>query len=341
MTRLPARLILPALHVAALTVGLGIGTGLWAARPAAAQTAWPVTLQEVVDWKSVYGRIEPRREVPARARLGGTLEMLEVTEGDMVTAGQVLGRVVDVSLQFRLAANAAQLEALQSQLTNAQAELTRGEELLERGVTTVQRIDALRTQVEVLTNQIAAAEAEGRVIAQQLSEGDVLAPIAGRVLAVPVAAGAVVMPGEQIAMVAGGGIFLRLAVPERHAPLMAEGDLIEIATGAGGGDAVTGRLARIYPQIENGRVLADVEVEGLDDRFVDARVLVRLPIGTRRAILVPEAAVSHRFGLDYLRVDPDDPRELVVQLGDRHTVDGMAMVEILAGLSVGDSVVLP
>jgi RND family efflux transporter MFP subunit len=306
--------------------------------PALAETPYPVAPQQVTEWKSVYGLIETRREVPARARLGGTLEMLDIIEGQEVEAGQVLGRVVDVSLQFRLAANAAQLEALQSQLTNAQSELTRGEELLARGVTTVQRIDALRTQVEVLQNQILAAEAEGRVIAQQLSEGDVLAPIAGRVLTVPVAAGAVLMPGEPVATIGGGGLFLRLAVPERHAPLLSEGAAIQIDTGTGG---ATGRLARIYPQIENGRVLADVEVEGLDARFVDARVLVRLPIGTRDAILVPEGAITHRFGLDYLRISVDDPREVVVQIGESHDLDGQPMVEILAGLSAGDTVIVP
>jgi len=128
-----------------------------------AETLYTISPQTITDWKSVYGRIEPRRMVPARARLGGTLETLEINEGDTVEAGQVLGRVADVSLQFRLEANQSQLEALQSQLANAQTELSRGEELLERGVTSVQRIDTLRTQVEVLQNQIAAAEAEVRV----------------------------------------------------------------------------------------------------------------------------------------------------------------------------------
>ena len=304
-----------------------------------AETVFPVTLQPVTEWKSVFGRIEPRREVPARARLGGTLEMLEVVEGDMVEAGQMLGRIENISLQFQLAANEAQLDALRSQLANAETELTRGEELLERGVTTAQRIDALRTQVEVLQNQIGAAEAQGRVIGQQLSEGAVLAPITGRVLAVPVASGAVVMPGEQIAMVGGGGIFLRLAVPERHAGLMAEGDMIEIAAGT---QNVTGRLARIYPRIENGRVLADVEVEDLDDRFVNARVLVRLPISSREAILVPERAITQRFGLDYIRLATTPQREIVVQPGDSYVTDeGDVMIEILAGLGAGDAVVLP
>jgi len=81
------------------------------------------------------------------------------------------------------------LQALAAQLDNAKAELTRGEDLLARGVTTAQRLDALRTQVDVLTGQIAAVGADRKVAKQQVLEGSVLAPIAGRVLAVPVAGG--------------------------------------------------------------------------------------------------------------------------------------------------------
>lgn len=302
---------------------------------ATAETGHIVSPQMVTDWKAVYGRIEAQTRIPARARIGGTLVALEITEGDRVEAGAMLGRVVDDKLDFQLAAIDGQLQALGSQLENAQTELTRGEELLSRGVTTVQRLDGLRTQVEVLQNQITAVEAERRVIEQQAAEGAVLAPIAGRVLTVPAAAGAVVMPGETVATIGGGGFFLRLAVPERHAGMLAEGDRIEIAAPSG---TVEGRLARLYPQIENGRVIADVAVPALDDAFVDARVPVRLPIGTRAALLVPEAALRHRFGLDFLTVDGVDR---VVVLGQRHELEGAAMVEVLSGLAAGETVVVP
>lgn len=300
-----------------------------------AQTLYTVTPQAVTDWKAVYGRIEAQTRIPARARIGGTLVELGVTEGDRVEAGAVIGRVVDDKLDFQLAAIDGQLQALESQLENARSELLRGEELLARGVTTVQRLDALRTQVEVLQNQIMAARAERQVVEQQATEGAVLAPIAGRVLSVPAAAGAVVMPGEAVANIGGGGFFLRLAVPERHATMLAEGDRIEIAAPSG---MVEGELARLYPQIENGRVIADVAVPALDDAFVDARVPVRLPISTRAALMVPEGAVSHRFGLDFLTVGD---AERVVVLGEGHAVGGVAMVEVISGLAAGESVVLP
>ncbi len=291
----------------------------------------------VTEWKAVYGRIEARSRIPARARLGGTLVSLEVGEGDVVTAGQVLAQVVDAKIDYQLAAIDAQLQALAAQMDNAKVELTRGEDLLARGVTTAQRLDALRTQVDVLTGQIAAVGADRKLVEQLALEGAVLAPIAGRVLSVPVAAGAVVLPGEAVATIGGGGIFLRIAVPERHAAFLKEGDAIEIETATG---LSQGTLARIYPLIENGRVIADVEVPDLPDSFIDARVLVRLPVDTRSALMVPESAVITRTGLDFVEVaGPEGLVLRTVVLGQHQTLDGAQMIEVLSGLVAGDRVV--
>ena len=300
--------------------------------------AEPVEVRPVqlTDWKAVFGRVEARDRLPARARLGGTLTELAVKEGDMVAAGDVLARITDQKLVFQLSAIDAQRSALAAQLANAEAELKRGEDLLARGVTTAQRMDALRTQVDVIKGQIAAVEAERRVVEQQSAEGAVLAPAAGRVLDVPVAAGAVVMPGEVVATLGGGGIFLRLAVPERHAAFLAEGGMIQIEGTAGPQE---GRLERVYPLIENGRVIADVAVPGLPEDFVDARVLVRLPVASRIAVVVPETALVSRSGLDFVSVAEGDTIALrAVVPGGREVIDGVAMVEILSGLVPGDRV---
>lgn len=318
---------------AILTSLVALGIGL--AQPVHADRIQLVPVQ-ITEWKSVFGRIEARDRLPARARLSGTLSELAVNEGDIVSAGQVMGRIVDEKLDFRLSAIDAQKESLVAQLSNAETELKRGEDLLARGVTTVQRLDALRTQVDVIKGQIAAVEAERAVVEQQAAEGAVLAPAAGRVLDVPVAVGAVVMPGEVVATLGGGGIFLRLAVPERHATAMTEGDTIVIE---GPGGEQTGTLERIYPLIENGRVVADVSVEGLPDTFVDARVLVRLPVGNRAALVVPEGALITRSGLDFVGVDATGGLSLrAVVIGQRHIIDGAPVIEVLTGLRAGDSV---
>lgn len=303
-----------------------------AALPAFAETIQlaPVTLPE---WKAVYGRVEARDRVPARARIGGTITELLVAEGDSVEQGQILARVVDEKMGFQLSALESQREGVAAQLENARTELKRGEELTKQGVSTVQRLDALRTQVDVLTGQIAALDAQARVIRQSQAEGDVTAPAAGRVLDVPVSAGAVVMPGESVALLSGGGTFLRLAVPERHAAHLAEGDLIQIE---GAGEVGEGRLAKLYPLIENGRVVADVEVRGLSDRFIDARVLVRLPVGERQALLVPHSAIVTRGGVDFVAVEGTEGPVLRAVVPGLSQADGT--VEILSGLEAGDRV---
>ena len=97
---------------------------------------------------------------------------------------------------------------------------------------------------------------------------------------------------------------------------------------------------KIYPQIEGGRVTADVEVEGLDTDFVAARVLVELPVGDRQALLVPSASVSNRAGVDFVTVrEGDTVVERAVVTGETVKMDGNDKIEILSGLSVGDVVV--
>lgn len=317
----------------------GVAALLVALLPCLARAQDQHVVQSVLldDWKAVYGRIEARDRIPARARLGGTLVQLDVTEGDEIAAGQTLARIVDEKLDFRLAAIDAELQVVDSQLANARTELTRGEELLQRGVTTAQRLDGLRTQVDVLANQMDSLRAQRQVIEQQAAEGSVQSPLAGRVLDVPVAVGAVVLPGEVVAMIGGGGFFLRLAVPERHATALERDAVIQIEES---GVIQQGRLERIYPEIEGGRVVADVEVSGLSDVFVGKRVLVRLPVGERSALVIPAGLVATRAGLDFVTIQTDTgPEHRTVLLGQTHRLNDIDMVEIVSGLSEGETLV--
>ncbi len=295
---------------------------------------------KVPEWKAVYGRVEARDSVSARARIGGTVVDLKVTEGDDVKAGDVIAVVKDDKIDFQIAAIEAQLLGLRASLENAQSELTRGEELIKRGVTTAQRLDALRTQVDVVRNQIAASEAQRSVVVEQGKEGAVLAPADGKVLTVPVTKDAVIMAGEPVATIGGGGFFLRLAIPERHADLLEQGASIEIDSG--NGHQSSGRLAKIYPEIDNGRVIADVEVEDLPTAFVNKRLLVRVPVGERDALLLPVSALTNRFGVDYVTVKSGEgTAERAVVTAKPILHDGKEMTEILTGLAAGEEVLLP
>lgn len=308
---------------------------------AAEFTVEPVSIPEM---KAVFGEVRARTVVPARARIGGTLQSVSVTEGSEVAAGAVIARVVDDKLALQRDAAEANVRQATSSLAKAVADLDRAKQLLAKGVTSQSQLDQATTAHDVATSQLAAAEAALAVVDQQSREGDVLAPAAGRVLTVPVTQGSVVLAGDEIARVASGQYYLRLSLPERHAASMHEGDAVTIggrglSAGSGEAEALQGRVVKVYPEITDGRVTADVEVAGIGDYFVGERTLVTIPVGRRDALLVPVAALSSRHGVDYVRLA--DGAEVAVILGERRDLGGDARIEILTGLHPGDHVLVP
>jgi hypothetical protein len=177
------------------------------------------------------------------------------------------------------------------------------------------------------------------VIAQQSEEGKILAPKAGRVLTVAIVPGSVILPGEAVARIASGATYLRLSLPERHAALLRLDAPVSVAPRGPGGSASQGRIAKIYPEIDNGRVIADAEVEGLADFFVGERVQVYAPVGERQAMVIPRAAITTRSGVDYVRIlRPEGALDVAVVVADTQQGD---MVEALTGIKAGDKLETP
>ncbi|WP_374330500.1 efflux RND transporter periplasmic adaptor subunit [Aestuariivirga sp.] len=325
-------------HIVPALLGLVSMTAL------AAAAEIPVTVAERPDLKAVFGQVESRDVVPARARIGGTVTSLSVEEGSAVKAGDVIALVVDDKLALQLGAVDARIKAIQAQLDNARIELDRASKLLAGGVVPKTRVDLLQTQFDVLTNQLTAAEADRAVLVQQQSEGEVIAPAPGRVLTVPVTRGSVIMPGEPIARIAGGGYFLRLSLPERHAGHIKLGD--DVIVGSRGVTELSadapqshGKVVKVYPEIDNGNVLADVEVADLGDFFVGERTRVWIPVAMKTVVSVPATAIATRAGVDYVKLA--DGTDVPVIIGQHFDDKGTPAVEILSGLGQGDTVVTP
>ncbi len=321
---------------------------------AAAAAEFTVTPTSIEELKAVFGEVRSRHLVPARTRIGGTITEITVTEGTEVTKGEVIAKIVDPKIALQIDAADADIQAITSQLENARVELERGQRLFDTGATTKAKLDQAQMQVDVYMSQLAAAKSKRDVLAQQAVEGDTVAPENGRVITVPVTLGSVVLAGDSIATVASGGYFLRLYLPERHATEITEGGTVLVgqrvlaaeAASADGPDpakARKGKLVKIYPEITDGRVLADVEVDGLGTYFVGERTLVWVPVAHRQVLAVPRAAVTTRHGVDYIRLAGagEAPVDVAVILGETFERDGTELIEILTGLNAGDKVLVP
>ncbi|MBF0129574.1 MAG: efflux RND transporter periplasmic adaptor subunit [Alphaproteobacteria bacterium] len=318
---------------------------LWAALvtagTAASASAAEFTVAKVLvdDLKAGYATVEATDLLDARARIGGSIAGLVVDEGSMVTEGQVIATVGDRKLTFEMSAIAARAQSLNAERAQALTDYNRVRELTERGVTPKTRLTDAETKLKVAERNLAAMEAERDVVGQRAKEGNVLSPAAGRVVKVHISDGSVVMPGDVIAVVAPEKYVLRMRLPERNARFVAVGT--PVLVGPRGLDIPRpealskGEVAQVYPSMDQGRVVADVKLDGLGDFFIGERAMVYVTSGTREALVVPAEAISRRFGVAYVRLKGG--AEVVVQPGQ--PVRGGT--EILAGLNEGDVVVTP
>lgn len=338
-TRMCPLQYLARLGLLAAWAAIGVPAG-----PAAAASTLVVAQQTVADEKAVFATVESISVVPARSRIGGTVIQLEVREGDRVTAGQVIAAIGDEKLVLQMKSLDAQIEALQAQAKQAQLDFTRTEGLVERGILPRVKLDEQRTALNVADNGLRAKTAERAVINEQLNQGQVLAPADGRVLKRLITLGSVVLAGDPIVTVAEQNFKLRLRVPERHARYLKAGDKVRVDGAELAGEASKrGVIDLVYPQIEEGRVIADATVEGLGEYFVGDRLRVWIAGGTRPAFVIPSSYVTTRFGIDYVQLRKGDQTiDVPVQRGrDMPTPSLPDGLEILSGIQVGDQLVRP
>ncbi|MEX6723310.1 efflux RND transporter periplasmic adaptor subunit [Parapedomonas caeni] len=332
----PARLL--SRHLAAI----GLGLVLVAAAPAASR----LTVRErlVPDTKVVAATIATKDMAEARARIGGTLVRRLVDEGQRVRRGQLLAVVVDDRLTFETRAYDAQVAAAEAQYANARAEYDRVKPLYEKGWYAKARLDQAEAAAKAAAGALEAARAQKAAAAELGDQGKVFAPEAGLVTAAPVPLGSVVTAGQSIAAIAVDRTVLRIDMPERQAGALKVGLEVGILNGAAAGAVRTGTIEQVYPSVASGRVMADVAVPGLRNDRMGARVRVAVPLGQRKAIVVPRGYVVTRFGVDYVKllVKSGKTLDVPVQRGAAMTAPGITDgIELLSGVRAGDVLVRP
>jgi RND family efflux transporter MFP subunit len=294
----------------------------------------------LADEKSVFATVESMNTVPARARIGGTIVTLEVKQGDWVSQGQLIAIVGDPKLGLKASSYNAQVAAAQAKLAQKQVEFDRAKRLIAAKAVSQSDYDKARTDYDVARSDLHSLIAQRGEVLQQSNEGKVLAPTAGRIITVPLLSGSVVVSGDTVATVAEQNFVLRLKVPETHAHYLHVGAPVRFdGADIGISGPRTGKIKLIYPDIDSGHVVADAEVEGLTDYFVGERVRVFVPVGTRRAIVVPERLIVTRAGIDYAKLilRTGEAIDIPVQRGREIRVPGKPVeLEILSGLHPGD-----
>lgn len=334
--------LLAALAAALLVGGLSACGG---GEPEAV-TAAPARGERLTVTEALIDAVKPASAVvasrdlgEARARIPGTLTQLNVREGDTVRQGQVIGLVVDNRVGLETAAYGAQVAAAEAEAARTRADLSRIQTLFDRGIYAQARLDQSLAASRAADAQVRAARAVRSASAETGAQGRILAPTSGRVLAADVPAGSVVSAGQSVATITAGPLVLRLELPEAQGRNLRAGQSVVISSGDLPGVS-TGTIAQVYPAATGGQTTADIAVAHLNSDRVGQRVTVQIPVGQRRALVIPSRAVATRYGIDFVRTVDRAGRvsEAPVQLGGPAGPD---RVEVLSGLAAGNVVLAP
>ena len=200
------RLILSGLLTATVALPACSGSGAEAPRPAASQSAVPVTVDRVVQKEmpldvSVVGAVEAFSTVAVRAQVTGELKAVNFRQGEDVKAGQVLFTLDHRPLEAALNQAEANLQRDSAQAANAKVIAQRMEDLVERGVGTREQRDTARTTAAALDAVVGANQAAVENAKVQLQYATIRAPISGRTGALMVNAGNLVRANDQTPLV--------------------------------------------------------------------------------------------------------------------------------------------
>ena len=334
--------VLPALAAGVLLIG---GLSACGQEPEVAAAA-PARGERLVVAETVIDAVKPASAVvasrdlgEARARIPGTLTQLNVREGDTVRQGQVIGVVTDNRVGLETAAFGAQVAAAEAEAARARADLTRIQILFDKGIYAQARLDQALAASQAANAQVRAARAVRSASAETGAQGRILAPSSGRVLTADVPAGSVVNAGQSVATITAGPLVLRLELPEAQGRNLRVGQSV-VGSSEDLPGVSAGTIAQVYPASTAGQTTADISVAGLGSDRVGQRVTVQVPVGTRRALVIPRRFVSTRYGIDFVRTVDRAGRvsEAPVQLGGPAGDD---RVEVLSGLAAGNVVLAP
>lgn len=285
--------------------------------------------QDVTNWQDVSAAIATVDQAQVLARIPGILTTLAVREGDVVSKGQVIGRIIDSQLGYQAGAYGAQAAAAQAQAGQAAAELQRVKFLHDNGVYAKARLEQAQAAARSAQAQVRAAQAQQAAVGAVAGQGAVIAPASGIVLRADVPAGAPVAPGMAIAVITAGPTIVRLEMPESLAGNVHPGSRVT-ATGL-----EPGRVTKIYPSVNAGKVEADVDMPGIDNRLIGRRVAAKVETGIRKALLVPRAYVSTHYGIDYVTLLAKDGSTTQIPVQTAPSSEA-GKVEILSGANPGD-----
>jgi len=277
----------------------------------------------------IQGSIDNRQAISLAAKSAGTLLKLYVQEGDYVQAGQLLAQQDAEVLRKNLA-------EVRSRLDLAKTLYEKQKKLYEEGI---------GSEVQYLTakNNKESLEAAVATLEEQLRNAQIRAPQAGRVDAVFVKEGELVMPGMPVLrLLSAMGVWeLKAEVPERFSGIIKPRDVVQVEL-PDLGERFEAPITVVGENINSVSRTFTIHI-----RALPGRLLGRLRPGMVAFVSLPEASYPNAFRVPIEAIQSQDTTSFVYLYkqgrASRKVVRLLAMQRgeaAVEGLAPGDSVIV-
>jgi len=236
---------------------------------------------EVVDLVlTAEGQSTPDRSAFIRAETGGQVISVLVERGDLLVAGQELGRIDGETIE-------AQLEQARASLVQATRDLENAEALQQRGVGTLDRVTQARAAK-------AAADAAETQALEMLDNTIIRAPFAGRLNDLTLDVGEFVNPGDMVAEVLDNDpLAIVVQVPQQALAGLTKGQPADVSFITGQNRAGTVGFIGNNADSQTRTFRVELTVDNPDSEMpagLSARVAI--PIGQARGHFISPAILS-------------------------------------------------
>ena len=287
----------------------------------------------------------PNRDAKLAPLVPGRIARVLVTEGDRVSAGQVLAELENAQLKDQERQAEAAVAQAEANLENARASAKRNENLLQRGIAARKEVEDARTQLAVSEAAHRQASAAFSVAKSQLGRAEIRAPFAGTVVRRFLGVGDQVdgSGGQPVVEVAAiEALELLGTVPANRLNDIKIGETFKFTTDAAPGATFEARVVAALPAVDPATNNGTVRV-----RIQNPKRLLKL--GQYLSLELPSKESSPRLVVPKQAIYPGESGEPHVYVVKGEEADMVPVVvgaqtgeqaEIISGVSDGDSVIV-
>jgi RND family efflux transporter MFP subunit len=291
----------------------------------------------IVSHFDAAGVTEPMQQATVSTKLMGTVTAVQVKEGDVVRAGQLLAQIDARDLTAKagqLSAAIADAEAMQLDATRHAA---RFRALYADSAATRAQYDAAETGVARANAAVSAARAGAAELEAMRSYASIRAPFSGVVTSRHADAGAFAAPGMPLVTVQDvSSLRVSAAAPAEAVRGLKRGARV---TAVIDGAPVPALVEGVVPSGAGNVFTVNAIITNRDGaRRSGSAVVLQLPLATRAALLVPQSALVRDGDLVgvIVRTTAGDARRWV-----RIGAHVGSTVEVTSGLSAGETIIVP